>query len=157
MFELGRCLAYYRLTYLFKTRILFDMSDKARPRQRPLSPHLQIYKPQLTSVLSISHRISGAALAVGTLMVIWWLVAAAIGPRAYQTAMDFSQSWPGTAVLFLWSLALFYHLCNGIRHMVWDMGYAFKLKNAYRGGYIVMVTAIVLTIGTWWCALAYQP
>src|SRR5688500_2907199 len=97
------------------------------PRQdRPLSPHLQIYRWQITMVMSILHRITGVALAVGTLLLIWWLVAAAAGPDAFATAQDFLGSILGRLLLLGWSWALFYHLCNGIRHLAWDAGWGFE-------------------------------
>src|SRR5436190_23067696 len=89
----------------------------ARMAPRPLSPHLQIYRPQLTSILSITHRAAGVALAVGTLLLVYWVVAAASGPAAYATAQACIGSWIGRLVLFGWSAALVYHLANGIRHL----------------------------------------
>lgn len=132
------------------------MSD-SKLRDRPLSPHLQVYKPQMTSVLSILHRAAGVALSIGTLMVVWLLVAAALGADAYDQAMAFMSSPIGTLMIFGWSVALFYHLCNGCRHLLWDMGYLFKIKNAYRGGYVVLFATVVLTAITWYCALSASP
>jgi succinate dehydrogenase / fumarate reductase cytochrome b subunit len=117
--------------------------------ERPLSPHLQIYRPQLTSILSISHRAAGVALAVGTLLLVWWLVAAASGPAAYATAQAFIGSWFGKLILFGWTVALFYHLCNGIRHLGWDAGWGFDLKTAYASGYAVLAGTAVLTVLAW--------
>ena len=85
---------------------------------RPLSPHLQVYRWQLTSVLSILHRATGVALSVGTVLLVWWLVAAAEGPEAYAQVQGFLGSWVGLVLLFGWSVALHYHLCNGLRHRV---------------------------------------
>ncbi len=129
-----------------------DVSHKAK---RPLSPHLQVYKPQMTSVMSILHRATGVALAVGLLMVAWWLIAAATGEEAYNTARDFAASPLGLIMIFGWSVAMFYHMCNGIRHLFWDFGYLFKLKNAYTAGYIVLVATAVLTAGAWYCAYQF--
>ncbi len=123
--------------------------------KRPLSPHLQVYKPQMTSVLSILHRACGVALAIGTLMVAWWLIAAAMGEEQYTIAMKFAQSPLGTLMIFGWSVALFYHMSNGIRHLLWDMGYLFKLKNAYLGGYLVLLSTAILTVAAWTCACWY--
>lgn len=125
------------------------MSEKTTRTERPLSPHLQVYKPQMTSVMSILHRMTGAALGVGTLLVIWWLVAAAVGEEAYNTVRAFTESWVGTVLLFGWSVALFYHLCNGIRHLIWDTGYLFELKNAFRAGWFVLFMTVVLTALVW--------
>jgi len=123
-------------------------------QRRPLSPHLQIYRPQLTSVLSISHRAAGVALAVGTLVLTWWLIAAASGPEAFQRANGFVGSWLGLLLLFGWSFALFFHLCNGIRHLGWDAGYGFELKTAYQSGWAVVVAAAALTVLAWIVGLA---
>ncbi len=116
---------------------------------RPLSPHLQVYKPQLTSVLSILHRISGIALAVGTVLLVWWLVAASTGVDAFNTVQRVIGSWIGRLCLLGWSFALFYHLCNGIRHLFWDMGQGFELETAYKFGWGVVVVSIALTLIAW--------
>jgi len=116
---------------------------------RPLSPHLQIYRPQLTSMLSITHRLAGVALAVGTLLLVYWLVATASGPAAYAHAQAFIRSWFGMLILFGWSVALFYHLCNGVRHLFWDAGYGFELKTAYASGYAVLIGTAALTLVAW--------
>lgn len=123
-------------------------------RSRPLSPHLQVYKPQLTSVLSISHRATGVALSVGTLLFVWWLAAAAAGPEAYADAQGFIGSWFGMLLLFGWSFCLFYHLCNGIRHLFWDAGYGFELPTAYKSGWMVVGASAGLTILAWIVGLA---
>jgi succinate dehydrogenase / fumarate reductase cytochrome b subunit len=117
--------------------------------QRPLSPHLQIYRPQLTSILSITHRAAGIALAVGALFLVCWIVSAASGPAAFAGLRGFIGSWLGYLILFGWSVALFYHLCNGIRHLFWDAGYGFELKTAYASGYAVLVGTVVLTLLAW--------
>lgn len=116
---------------------------------RPLSPHLQVYRPQLTSVLSILHRITGVGLAVGTLLLVWWLVAAATGPTAFDTVQSFIGSIVGRLLLLAWSFALYYHLCNGIRHLVWDAGKGFELGTAYVSGWLVVIAAAVLTAISW--------
>jgi len=116
---------------------------------RPLSPHLQVYRWQLTSVLSILHRAAGIALSAGTLLLVWWLVAAAQGPQTYATVQAFLGSWLGRVLLFGWSLALFYHLCNGIRHLVWDSGRGFELRQVYIGGWAVIAATVILTALTW--------
>ena len=118
-------------------------------QNRPLSPHLQVYKPQLTSVMSILHRATGIALAVGTLVLVWWLVAAASGKDAFATVQLFLGSIIGRLLLFGWSFALFYHLCNGIRHLFWDAGRGFELEQAYSSGRFVVGAAVVLTIAAW--------
>jgi succinate dehydrogenase / fumarate reductase cytochrome b subunit len=118
-------------------------------QDRPLSPHLQVYRPQLTSAMSIFHRITGVANAVGTLVLVWWLVAAASGPEAFGTVQAFLGSWIGIIVLLGWSLSVFYHLCNGIRHLFWDAGFGFELTNVYRSGVAVLIGAVVLTAIAW--------
>lgn len=121
--------------------------------QRPLSPHLQIYRPQLTSVLSITHRATGIALVLGTLVLVYWLLAAASGAAAYASAQQLLGSWPGRILLLGFSFALFFHLCNGIRHLFWDVGLGFELKTAYASGKAVIAVAIAMTLLAW--ALAY--
>ena len=113
---------------------------------RPLSPHLQIYRPQLTSVLSILHRITGVALAVGTILLVYWLIAAASGPEAFAVANGIIGSWIGLILLFGWTFALFFHLANGIRHLFWDAGLGFELKTVYASGWTVVVVAAALTL-----------
>ena len=117
--------------------------------QRPLSPHLQIYRPQITSVLSITHRATGLALAVGTVLLVWWLLAAASGPSAFALAQAFWYSWIGRLLLLGWSWALFFHLCNGIRHLCWDAGLGYEIKTVYASGWLVVGASIVLTLVAW--------
>ena len=117
--------------------------------ERPLSPHLQVYKPQLTSILSILHRLTGVALGGGTLLLTWWLVAAAYGPEHFATAQAFIASWIGRLVLFGFTFSLFYHLCNGIRHLFWDAGWGFELKTAYASGWLVVIASLGLTLISW--------
>jgi len=121
--------------------------------KRPLSPHLLIYKPQLTSVLSIVHRGTGVALAVGLLLVVYWLMALATGPDAFGNAQRIMGSWIGNVILFGFTFALFYHLCNGIRHLFWDAGLGLDLKTVYASGWSVLAASIVLSFVTWFVAL----
>ena len=116
---------------------------------RPLSPHLQVYRFQWTMALSISHRITGVGLALGTLLLVYWLAAAAAGPEAFATAQAVIGSFLGRLLLFGWTFALFYHLCNGIRHLVWDAGYGFELDTSYRSGLVVIAASVVLTLLSW--------
>jgi succinate dehydrogenase / fumarate reductase cytochrome b subunit len=118
-------------------------------RDRPLSPHLQIYRWQITSVLSILHRLSGVALALGTLLLVYWLIAAATGAAEFAAAQACIGSFLGRLLLFGWSLALFYHLANGIRHLAWDMGVGFELPTVTRSGWAVLVVTLVLTVAAW--------
>jgi len=124
--------------------------------ERPISPHLQIYRPQITSVMSILHRITGVALAVGSLLLVWWLVAAAAGPDYFRLVQGLLASWFGRLVMFGFSLALFYHLCNGIRHLAWDLGYGFDLPTVRRSGVAVLVAAVVLTVLAWILAYSWK-
>ena len=117
--------------------------------KRPLSPHLQISQPQLTSVLSITHRVTGVFLSMGTLVLVYWLVSAALGEGAYARAQAVLGSMLGQLLLFCWTLALFYHLCNGIRHLFWDAGYGFELESTYRSGKAVVIASLVLTLLCW--------
>jgi len=117
--------------------------------KRPLSPHLQIYKPQLTSILSISHRITGVALAMGTLLLTWWVMAAATSPAAFQTVRGVIGSPFGYLLLFGWSFALFYHMANGIRHLMWDSGHGLDIKQAEFAGYVVIGAAGAMTLIAW--------
>jgi succinate dehydrogenase / fumarate reductase, cytochrome b subunit len=121
--------------------------------ERPLSPHLQIYRWQLTSTLSIAHRATGLALVAGTLLLVWWLVAAATGPEAYAYAQGFLSSWLGILMLLGWSFSLFYHLCNGIRHLVWDTGHGLDIKSVYQSGWTVVIGTVGLTLLAWGAAL----
>ncbi len=127
----------------------------ARPN-RPLSPHLQVYRPQWTMILSILHRITGVALGLGTLLLAWWLVAAASGPDAFATAQRTVGSIPGRIVLLGFTFSLFYHLANGVRHLFWDMGIGFELKAAQKSGWFALVLAVVLTIGSWYAGYAMR-
>jgi len=122
--------------------------------ERPLSPHLQVYRPQLTSVLSISHRATGLALAVGTLVLVWWLVALAQGGDSFASAQAFLGSWFGMLLLLVWSYSLFFHLANGIRHLFWDAGYGFSLKETYASGWVMMGASVILTLLAWIAGLA---
>jgi succinate dehydrogenase / fumarate reductase cytochrome b subunit len=125
------------------------MSVANRPVHRPLSPHLQIYRWQLTMVLSILHRATGIALAVGALYLAVWVMCAAASPRTYASFQSFNVSVVGRLVLGGWLYCAFYHLCNGIRHLFWDAGYGFELKDAYRSGWIVVGVSAVVTLLSW--------
>jgi succinate dehydrogenase / fumarate reductase cytochrome b subunit len=128
------------------------MAD-VKPGARPLSPHLTVYRLQITSALSILHRISGVGLAFGAALVVWWLLAAATGPEYFDTANAVLTSWIGLLVLFVATWGLFFHLCNGIRHLWWDMGYGFEMEQVTLSGQIVLVASAVLTIFVWVTAI----
>ena len=122
--------------------------------ERPLSPHLQVYRPQWTSVLSISHRATGILLSVGAVVMVWWLAAAAGSAEAYESFAGIAGSVIGQLFLFGWTFCLFYHLMNGIRHLVWDAGYCLELEQARKSGYHAVIAAAVLTVFSWIAAYA---
>ncbi|MGB5209750.1 MAG: succinate dehydrogenase, cytochrome b556 subunit [Gammaproteobacteria bacterium] len=116
---------------------------------RPLSPHLGIYRPQISSVLSILHRISGIFLGLGIFVFAYWLSALAGGADAYAAAVSLLGSGLGQLALFLWLLAFCYHLLNGIRHLVWDIGIGFEIQQVIRSGWAVLIGATVLALLIW--------
>ena len=117
--------------------------------QRPLSPHLQVYRPQITSVLSILHRMTGVVLGLGALLLTYWIVAAAGGPESFEAAQGFVGSWFGILLMLGFSYCLFYHLCNGIRHLFWDVGLGFELDTAAWSGWLVVLASAGLTLLAW--------
>lgn len=125
------------------------MSD---PTTRPLSPHLQIYRPMLTMMMSIAHRITGAALYFGSLLFVWWLSAAAAGGDYFLWVQAIFGSWPGLVVLFALSWALLHHLLGGIRHLIWDTGRGFALATVERMAQLTLGGSIVLTVLLWLAA-----
>ena len=118
-------------------------------KPRPLSPHLQVYRPQLTSVMSIMHRVSGAVLATGSLLVALWLVALAAGPAVFNPVADAMQHPLGQLVVFGYSLALVYHGLNGIRHLMWDLRIGLEIKQVYQSGYLVLGLTFLVTAALW--------
>lgn len=120
---------------------------------RPLSPHLSIYRPQINSIMSILHRITGAGMVIAAMMTVWWFLAAATGPEAFATADDIVTSWIGGLVLLGSMAMLWFHFFNGVRHLVWDAGFGLELKYLRSGGYAVFGATALMTLLTW--ALAY--
>jgi succinate dehydrogenase / fumarate reductase cytochrome b subunit len=118
-------------------------------RSRPLSPNIQIYRPQLTSVLSIANRITGVALSAYAVFLVIWLLAAAAGPDSYATVHAFIKSWVGQVLLFGCTFSFFLHFCGGIRHVAWDAGYGFSLRAIYTSGWAVVAVSITLTVLAW--------
>jgi succinate dehydrogenase / fumarate reductase cytochrome b subunit len=116
---------------------------------RPLSPHLQIYRPQITSVLSILHRITGVVLSAGIVVLVYWLAAAAGGSESYAVALTILGSVAGRMFLFGWTLAFFYHFLNGIRHLVWDTGRGFEITQVERSGWTVLILALAFSVAAW--------
>jgi succinate dehydrogenase / fumarate reductase cytochrome b subunit len=125
------------------------MPNPLAKRTRPLSPNIQIYRPQLTSVLSIANRITGVVLSLCAVVLVVWLTAAAAGPGAYTVVQRALASWIGQVVLFGCTFAFFLHLCGGIRHLVWDAGYGYELRSIYASGWAVVAGSVVLTVATW--------
>ena len=126
-----------------------DMSPAAQEARRPLSPHLSIYKPMLTMMMSIIHRITGAGLYLGTLLLAWWLIAAATGPEAFATANWFLGSIIGRLILFGFTWALFTHMMGGIRHMIQDTGRAMEHPQREILSQLALWGGIILTILVW--------
>ena len=125
-------------------------------RPRPRSPDVQIYRPQLTSVLSFTHRLTGVWLSLGSVLLVVWLVAVATGGRPQAVVGAFLHSWIGIVLLLGWTFALFFHLCNGIRHLAWDLDFGlgpgfsgFELRTIYLSGWTVVVVSVILTLVTW--------
>jgi succinate dehydrogenase / fumarate reductase cytochrome b subunit len=130
------------------------MAETRAPAERPTSPHVSIYRWPVTMGTSILHRVTGFGLALGTLIVAWWLVAAAMGPEAYAVFQAFAFHWFGRLVLFGFTLALVYHSLNGVRHLFWDIGYGYAVKTATWSGILVYALTIMVTWLIW--ALAYH-
>lgn len=120
---------------------------------RPLSPHLTIYRPQINSVMSILHRITGAGLLIASVLTVWWFLAAASGPEAFATADDLITSWIGGFVMLGSMAMLWYHLFSGVRHLIWDAGFGFEPEMVVKGSYAVFGATAAMTLLTW--ALAY--
>lgn len=118
-------------------------------RTRPLSPHLQVYRPQLTSMMSIAHRASGVVLTTGTILLAAWLVALALGAESYALLAGLLAHPLGQFVLFGYSVALIYHALNGIRHLGWDIGIGLTIPEVYRNGQLVLILTAVLTAALW--------
>ena len=118
-------------------------------RTRPLSPHLQVYRPQMTSVMSILHRAAGVVLTTGTLIMAAWLVSLALGKEAYDVVVMVIGHPLGQFVLFGYSVALIYHALNGVRHLGWDLGFGLTIPQVYKNGQIVLFLTVVLTLGLW--------
>ncbi len=119
------------------------------PSVRPVSPHLQIYKPQLTSVMSILHRITGVLTFAGSICILVWLVSLAWDAPLYSFLQEVAVSIPVQVFLFFWSLALVYHLLNGLRHLSWDAGRGFEIPEIYKSGKLVIGLSLLITVFIW--------
>jgi succinate dehydrogenase / fumarate reductase cytochrome b subunit len=135
--------------------LMVGRNTEGRLVRRPVSPFMlgSAYKFQTSSLTSIMHRITGCALGVGTLLLTYWLVSAASGDGAYSIAEAILGSWFGILILFGFTVALFYHFCNGIRHLAWDAGKGFDLPDMHRSGGFVVAATVILTVAFW--ALAF--
>lgn len=122
--------------------------------ERPLSPFLSVWRIQISMFLSGLHRITGVALVIGILLFAWWIIAAGAGPDAFSVVQGFVGSWIGMLMLFGWTFSLFYHLCNGIRHMLWDIGTGLTVDGIKTGGWIMAGSALALTLLCWVVGIA---
>ena len=120
---------------------------------RPLSPHLQVYRWQISNTLSILHRLTGVALSLGALALVGWLLALASDQTVFAQVSAVLGSLPGQFALMAWTFCFFYHFCNGLRHLAWDAGYGFDKAVARKSGIVVVITASVLTVIFWAVAL----
>lgn len=118
---------------------------------RPLSPHLSIYRWQISNTLSILHRLTGVALSVGTVLLVAWLWTAAYSPEGFSCLIKIITHPAGIMLLLGWTFALYYHALNGVRHLFWDAGHGFSIPAMTRSGWIVVISSIILTGGTWAC------
>ena len=131
------------------------MTNSTPKRLRPLSPNIQIYRPQLTSVLSIANRITGIVLSLSAIVLVVWLVAAASGPQAYSKIHVLIASGVGRILLFGCTFSFFLHLCGSIRHLIWDAGYGFELRTIYASGWTVVLVSSALTIIAWCVSIVF--
>lgn len=134
--------------------LMVARTSDGRTVRRPLSPHLQVYRLPLSGKMSIMHRITGVGLSAGALLLVWFLVAAATSDGAFATVSWFIGSPIGLLLLFGWTAALWYHFCNGLRHLRWDFGKGFELPQVAASNTAVLGATVVLTILTWIVVLA---
>ncbi len=118
-------------------------------KTQPISPHLTIYKPQITSIMSISHRISGFFQSVGTIIIFTYIMFVIAGESYYNFINIFFGNYLGKLFLLFYILSISYHFCNGIRHLVWDLGFGFEIKNVYFTGYLTIFFTIIMSILIW--------
>ncbi len=129
--------------------LMVGRNSEGKLVRRPLSPHLQVYKPQITTVLSILHRISGVALAAGTLLLVYWLAAGASGPAGFTAVNGFVGSIFGRLLLFGWTVALCFHFFSGLRHLAWDAGKGFEKAQYTASGWAVVIATGVASVLIW--------
>ena len=123
---------------------------------RPISPHLQIYRPQLTSVLSIVHRMTGVFICLGLPFLVYWVWTLTQDQEHYEQGRAVFGSILGRTLLLGWSFAFYYHLCNGVRHLIWDMGKGFEVEDVYRSGWLVVAVSAIMTVVTWVAAYSIR-
>ncbi|KFB08711.1 succinate dehydrogenase, cytochrome b556 subunit [Nitratireductor basaltis] len=131
------------------------MSKPTATHARPLSPHLSVYRFIPTMVMSILHRITGAALYFGTILLVIWLVAAASGPEAFETVNGIYGSWFGRLILFGYTWALLHHMLGGIRHLIWDTGHGLEKQTATKFAYATIIGSVTLTVLIWVAGYAF--
>lgn len=129
------------------------MSNGKIETARPLSPHLQIYRPMLTMVMSMAHRVSGAALAIGFALFAWWLVAVSLGPKAFGQVDRFFGSIPGEVLLFLFTWALIHHMLGGIRHLIWDTLHMMDKPSIEFLARVTIIGSTTLNLALWICGV----
>lgn len=134
--------------------LMVGRTTDGRVVQRPLSPHLQVYKPQISSAMSILHRLTGIALSAGTGLMVWWLAAAATSDEAWAEVQSVAGSPLGMIVLFGWTVSLMYHFFAGIRHLAWDHGYGYDKPDFHYTGYAVLIATAVSSVAIWAAGLA---
>ena len=118
-------------------------------KSKPLSPHLTIYKPQITSIMSISHRLSGIFQSIGNVIIFIFFIFILAGEKYYNLSVIFFNSYLGRAFIVLYIFSLCYHMCNGIRHLTWDLGYGFELHNVTYSGYATIAIAFIFSVLVW--------
>ena len=128
---------------------MFNRVTKMADSKHPLSPHLQIYRLPLTALLSITHRITGVILSIGSLLLVWILAAAANSAAYYEAMLPHLQSWYGKLFAIAFVFALYLHFCNGVRHLFWDAGHGFELETVDLTAKLAIAVAVVLTAATW--------
>jgi succinate dehydrogenase / fumarate reductase, cytochrome b subunit len=156
--EAGQLHYWKRKQMTIQVRLMarVELGPGGGEKRRPLSPHLQIYRPMLTMMMSIAHRITGAALYVGTLLLAWFLIAASIGGGTFETAAFCFNSIFGRVILFGFTWAMFHHLLGGIRHILWDAGYGFEAKQRELLAQATLFGGIALTALVWVTATFIQ-
>lgn len=133
-----------------------DLDSARATSPRPLSPHLSIFRPLITMVMSIVHRITGGALYFGMVLLAWWLMAAASSPGAFETANGFFGSWFGLLILFGFTWALLHHLLGGIRHLIWDAGAGYSYAARNNLSWATLIGSVVLTLLVWLLAIVVR-